>query len=202
MTVVQQSLQIEIAHQIISGLRNGSLGGPLQGKTFNKVIYAGHSYGSIAGNGLASIYPNDVDAFVFTGYTKNFIMGTVPLAAGVTLPASTVSSRFAGLDPLYLADSSVSGRQYGLYTVNGVGGFDPDILPYDLAHEGTVAVGELATLVRILHSTSSIRAPAHQCCLVLWSVLSPRLQRSRLRPHRPSRRHSLQHTSWCRLWYG
>lgn len=81
-----------------------------------------------------------------TGYTGRFVEGLVPLAAGVAIPARLVMPRFANLPVGYLAQSVESGRTYGLYTVNGVGGFDPAIAQYDFDHEGTVALGELATL--------------------------------------------------------
>lgn len=117
------SLQIEIAHQIIQKLRAGTVGGPLEGRSFDKIIYAGHSYGSIQGNGLAATYPKDVDCYVLTGYTGDFLTGLVPLASGIAIPAAiAMPDRYAGLNPLYLAQSLESGRVYGLYTVNGVGG--------------------------------------------------------------------------------
>lgn len=87
-----------------------------------------------------------MDAFVLTGYSGRFIEGLVPLAAGLAVPAQTVMARFATLPVGYLAQSYEPGRVYGLYTVNGVGGFDPNIAQYDYDNEGTVAPGELATL--------------------------------------------------------
>nr|POF26029.1 hypothetical protein CFP56_22177 [Quercus suber] len=80
------------------------------------------------------------------GYTGDFLAGLVPLAAGLALPAQAVMPRFASLPVGYLAQSYEPGRVYGLYTVDGVGGFDPAIAQYDFDNEGTVALGELATL--------------------------------------------------------
>jgi hypothetical protein len=51
--VVQSELQVEIAHQLILSLRNGSIGG----NSFTKVVGIGHSYGSIQSIGLAARYP-------------------------------------------------------------------------------------------------------------------------------------------------
>ncbi|EME47137.1 hypothetical protein DOTSEDRAFT_165945 [Dothistroma septosporum NZE10] len=144
--VVQMALQAQIAHQIIQMLRDGQVQGPVAGKKFNKVIYVGHNYGSIQGNAIAATFPNDVDTFVLTGYSGRFVEGLVPLASGIALPADTVMPRFADLAPGYLAQSVEAGRVYGLYTVDGVGGFDPAIAQYDFDNEGTVALGELATL--------------------------------------------------------
>lgn len=72
--------------------------------------------------------------------------GLVPLAAGLAVPAPVAMSRFDGLPVGYLAQSYEPGRVYGLYTVGGVGGYDPAIAQYDFDNEGTVALGELATL--------------------------------------------------------
>lgn len=108
--------------------------------------YVGHSYGSIQGNALAATFPDAVDTYVLTGYTGRFVEGLVPLAAGIAEPAQLVMPRFASLPVGYLAQSYEPGRVYGLYTVDGVGGFDPATAQYDFDNEGTVALGELATL--------------------------------------------------------
>lgn len=158
------SLQTEIAATIISMLRSGKVGGPVAGKSFDKVIvssplshclcdssltshkYVGHSYGSIQGNALAATFPDAADAFVLTGYTGEFLEGLVPLAAGLAIPAQLVKEEFANEDVGYVAQSYEPGRVYGLYTVDNVGGFDPAIPQYDFEHEDTVSLGELATL--------------------------------------------------------
>lgn len=149
LAVVQMSLQVEIIHQIIGGLRTGELLGPLRNKYFQNIIYVGHSYGSICGNALAATYPFDASALVLTGYSGEFINGLGPLAAGIAAPAQTVMPRFANLKPGYLAQSVESGRVAGLYTSlsPGIGGYDPAVAQADFDNEGTVAVGELATLV-------------------------------------------------------
>ncbi|KAF2772717.1 hypothetical protein EJ03DRAFT_348251 [Teratosphaeria nubilosa] len=104
-------------------------------------------YGSIQSNALAATYPDAVDTYVLTGYTGQFVEGPVPLASGIALPAQTVSTRFADLPAGYLAQSYEPGRVYGLYTVWSVGGFDPAAAQYDFDNEGTVVIGEPATLL-------------------------------------------------------
>ena len=146
--VTQQTLQVEVIHQIITMLREGNVPGPVSGKKFSKVIYAGHSYGSICGNGVATHHPADVDAFILTGYSGQFALGAGPLAAGLPIPADLVFDRYKTLSPGYLADSSEEGRSFGLYTnPSSLGGFDPAIPTYDYANEGTGSIGELATLL-------------------------------------------------------
>ena len=39
-TVTQQTLQVEIINGLLMRLRAGSVGGPLKGKKFSKIIYA------------------------------------------------------------------------------------------------------------------------------------------------------------------
>ena len=46
--LVRYPVEVETIHQIILKLRAGTLPSPLAGRKFNKVIYVGHSYGSIS----------------------------------------------------------------------------------------------------------------------------------------------------------
>lgn len=52
--VVQGPLHIEMLHNLIAILREGSMYIP----SFPRVVYVGHSYGSTLGNHLAAVYPN------------------------------------------------------------------------------------------------------------------------------------------------
>lgn len=184
------SLQVEIIHQIIGGLRTGELLGPLKGKYFQNIIYTGHSYGSICGNALAAIYPGDVNALILTGYSGEFINGLGPLAAGIAIPANTVMPRFSKLKEGYLAQSLESGRTQGLYTsLSNVGGYDPAVAHFDFENEGTVAVGELATLVRLSAPSNIDFANGF---LVLWCDPGTRLRGSCHGYHRKGGRHRLQ----------
>lgn len=49
--VLQTPLQVEVNHQIIAKARAGTLPIP-QHRSFETIIYGGHSYGSILGNSL------------------------------------------------------------------------------------------------------------------------------------------------------
>lgn len=139
---------MEAINAILQKLRQGKVGGPVANKKWSKIIYAGHSYGSICGNGVATHHPKSVDAFILTGYTAQFALGAGPLAAGLPIPAKLVHPRFASLQLGYLADSSAKGRASGLYTApNSLGGFDAGLINYDQKFEGTGAIGELATLL-------------------------------------------------------
>ncbi|QSZ35703.1 hypothetical protein DSL72_006825 [Monilinia vaccinii-corymbosi] len=146
--IVQMPVQVEIIHSIIGMLRSGkALHLCLAGRIFSKVIYVGHSYGSICGNAVATAYPKDVETFVLTAYSTGYAFGAAPLGLMTPAPAFLVSSRFSSLltQPFYLAASSQPGRQIALYSRTG--GFDPAIITFDFQHEGTVSLGEIATLL-------------------------------------------------------
>jgi pimeloyl-ACP methyl ester carboxylesterase len=61
---------MEILHQIIKAVKAGEIA-PAR-RPFNKVILAGHSYGSIISNVLNEKYPDDVDATILTGFSSTF----------------------------------------------------------------------------------------------------------------------------------
>lgn len=145
--VTQQTLQVEVINGLLVRIRKGTVGGPLSNKKFSKIIYAGHSYGSICGNGIATHHPDSVDAFVFTGYSAQFVLGTGPLGRGIPIPARLVHPDFAGLQLGYLADSSVSGRAQFFTEPPHLGGYNKSFVKYDFEHEGTGSIGELATLL-------------------------------------------------------
>lgn len=68
--VVQTPAEVEVIHQIILKARARTISPA--GRAFNKVILAGHSYGSIVGNALNVEYPNDVDATILTGFSSTY----------------------------------------------------------------------------------------------------------------------------------
>ncbi|KAI9730400.1 MAG: hypothetical protein M1834_005910 [Cirrosporium novae-zelandiae] len=140
--VVQVPAQVEAHHQIIRALRSGTIS-ELNNQSFSKIIYVGHSYGSVMGNTLSSRYPADADALVLTGYTsalKPSIPGVV-LTGGV-IPAALVDTSTFGSLPLgYLATSSLSGR-ISLFMSPSTSDWDQKIASYDWARQGTVTLGE------------------------------------------------------------
>ncbi|KAG4431365.1 hypothetical protein IFR05_013146 [Cadophora sp. M221] len=128
---VQYPVEVETIHQIIVKLRAGTLPPPLNGRKFTKVIYVGHSYGSIIGNALATTHPQDTDTLLLTG-------------TAVVLPASLTLPRFKSLPLGYLTISSQPGFR-GLFFASP-GTYDPALFDYDFANRGTITAGEAATL--------------------------------------------------------
>jgi pimeloyl-ACP methyl ester carboxylesterase len=67
--VVQTPAQVEVLHQIILKCKAGNIPSI---RAFNKIILAGHSYGSFISNALNQKYPNDVDVTILTGFSNTF----------------------------------------------------------------------------------------------------------------------------------
>jgi len=141
--VVQKPLQVEVMREIIRRLRDGSL--PSIPRSYQKIVFVSHSYGSIIGRSLATVYPNDgADTYVLTGAAANLTGLQGAIASFQLQPASIIDpDRFSGLLPGY-AGVSATGLRETCYS--GDGDFDPNVLAWDLASPHFLAVGELATL--------------------------------------------------------
>jgi len=130
---VQGVTQIQIAHILIQKLRSG-----FYGKTFSKVVFIGHSYGSCLANGIAAAYPSDADAIVLTGYSHELY--TPPYVFSDIGPANIVSpSRFGSLPDGYLTFNSSSARTSLFYHAPF---FSTSVSNYDYQTEQTVVYPE------------------------------------------------------------
>lgn len=192
-TTVQMSLQVATIHKIITELRQGTIKGPSKNRSFKKVIFTAHSYGSICGNAIASEYPKDVDAFVLTGYTGDFEGAPGPFSVGIPQPAATaMPARYAGYALGYLVQTLLTGRNFSLHTTPRYGDFDRAVAEYDFDNEGTISVGELATLV--IRSQFHPQVHLANNAKVLRPGPSRRIHRTCLRRDRPARPRGVQHT--------
>ena len=106
------------------------------GKKFNRIIYVGHSYGSVLGNAQATNHPGDISAFILTGYGVSIIPVALDLPQTVPFPAFLYSPRFAGFPPGYLVTSSMPGRRGYLW--GKPGSYDEGIFQKDFADEDDV----------------------------------------------------------------
>jgi pimeloyl-ACP methyl ester carboxylesterase len=151
-------VEVETVHQIITKIRSSNPS-PLP-RTFAKIIYAGHSYGSILGNSLVAKYPTDVDALLLTGYSSKYLLalpGTT-LSADL-LPADTISpDRFGAFSPGYLEISSSSGFDYLFYRP---GGFDPALQALDFSIRGTFATGEVIIFALGINTVPKYTGPVY-----------------------------------------
>jgi pimeloyl-ACP methyl ester carboxylesterase len=111
LAVCQLPLEMETIHAIVQSAWQGTIEGVE--RAFDKIIYVGHSYGSQNANLLAAQHPDDVDAYVLTGFTPEVTQGEAGLLTlPVPAPAAVISpDRFGGLllDPTYLLASSEEG---------------------------------------------------------------------------------------------
>jgi pimeloyl-ACP methyl ester carboxylesterase len=153
---VQAPAEVEVIHQMILAARAGDL--PIPGsRAFDKIIYVGHSYGSLIGNALNTLYPSDANATVLTGYSSQLV-AVVPsvFVEAVPLPADTLQpSRFGNLPVGYLEVSSESGDRSLFFA----GGYDPALFSYDFSIRGTVSLGEAVTIASSIQIATKYTNP-------------------------------------------
>jgi pimeloyl-ACP methyl ester carboxylesterase len=128
-------------HQVVAAIRRGQITAP-DGKQFHKVVYVGHSYGTVVGWVLSTDYGEDLDAVVFTANVRGVTVTALPLVYGSVYPAA-LDPRFAedGLDPGYL--TTVPGtRDKFLYKPAR---FDPALVAFDEKTKSTVTATELTS---------------------------------------------------------
>ena len=134
---VQLPLQMETIHSLITQIKSGNAGIPVP----SKLIFVGHSSGSILGADLAQTHPEDLDAIVLTGYpaggsnNKGGIPSYHYLPAAISAPA-----RFrASLNYGYLLMNSEFNRTAAFYYEHH---YDPEIPHLDYVSAGSLPVGE------------------------------------------------------------
>ena len=138
----QVPLQGAILDAVIQKARSGDL--PGVSTKFNKIIYVGHSYGSLVGNYITATYPDSVDQVHLTGFSQKILVGGPSVVIRpVPLPANLVTPlRFPGLDVSYIIGTSKDGARPCFYE----GGYDSSMVDYEWRNRGTVTLGEFATV--------------------------------------------------------
>lgn len=140
LAICQTNLGVETIHQIIVKARNNQLPGPAN-RAFSRIVYVGHSLGSITANVLHAKYPNDADASILTGWSSTVdlsILNTVFFPGSA--PAALLDPvKWGSLDLNYLAFNSTSAFQTLFYHI---GAYDPALFNLDYAASGTLALGE------------------------------------------------------------
>lgn len=156
-TIVQVPAQVEAYHEIVQALLNGNVGG----RNFTKVAYIGHSFGSVMGNGIAAKYPDDVDAFVLTGYSK-FLKASL-IGVSVTpamIPAFLVAERFSDLPAGYQTASIEDGR-ISVFFTDDDSEYDPEVADYDFNHQGITTEGEAISSFFVNDVATNYTKPVH-----------------------------------------
>lgn len=153
LNVVQGPLQLSVMREVIRLLREG--GASYIPKKFNKIIMATHSYGSILGRLMSTVFPQSgADAYILTA-TSSYLHGLQAFIQAIKArSASAVDPRFPNLAPGYLAatPSTIRSVIYGLE-----GTFDPEIASWDAESPHIFAIGEIAG--RNPNTTSSFEGP-------------------------------------------
>ena len=117
--VVQGPIQVEIAHALITLLRDAKIG-PL---SFKKIVGVGHSAGSTVTNGVTTKYPQDFDAVILTGTsTSAAFVNTAVASFDLTIANTDASRKFSGLSNGYLVQPLQQSIQFPYYRFPN---FDP-----------------------------------------------------------------------------
>lgn len=146
--VVQAPLEVNVAHQLVQMLRNGSVANT----RFAHVIGTGHSFGSFMTQALTKSYPADLDAAVLTGFSLSMTgLPTFITSLDLTIAALNDPLRFPGLPSGYLVANNYIGNQFAFFRAQG---FPPSNLAIAEATKQTVTLGELFTLGAVTGNTT------------------------------------------------
>ncbi|KIM97076.1 hypothetical protein OIDMADRAFT_168831 [Oidiodendron maius Zn] len=140
---LQLPFDVRATHVLIQHIKQGTT--TVLPRAFDKVIFVGHSFGSIIGNNLVKDFPADADATVLTGFSKSIAQALAGILIDVPLPAALFDpARFSTLPLLYILLTDKSNREASFY-------YGPDVYysranyNIDFAQTDTVGVGEALT---------------------------------------------------------
>ncbi|KAL8857690.1 MAG: hypothetical protein Q9178_005725 [Gyalolechia marmorata] len=144
LNTVQAPLVADTIHQIIRQVRGGKKI-PLPGLGHRKIIYVGHSFGSVLGTRISAEHPEDIDAIIHTGVAmptreQQSLRGTT---ANIYLQASSYDPiRFPSSTyvPGYLVATSEDGRRNASYSAPE--DFSASLYELDFQLKDTLALGE------------------------------------------------------------
>ncbi|KAL9042818.1 MAG: hypothetical protein Q9214_003677 [Letrouitia sp. 1 TL-2023] len=144
--VVQLAYQVELYHDLAQQLRGRSPRSSEAPNYWEKIIWVGHSYGSITGTSVSAKYPEDADIFVQSGIAvpdANQLVSLAPLLATYAPAAEFDPARFpASAYPAgYVTFSVKKARREYVYTRPLID-FDPVKVDKEFATEGTTTWGE------------------------------------------------------------
>ena len=107
--VIQGPLQVEIAHALVTLIRESRIG-PY---SFKNVVGVGHSAGSTVTQGVTTKYPKDFDAVILTGTSTSAAFVNTALASfDLTIANNDASRKFAGLPNGYLVQPTAQAIQF------------------------------------------------------------------------------------------
>jgi pimeloyl-ACP methyl ester carboxylesterase len=141
----------EALRQVVDKLRSGEIGG----RPFSRVIWVGHSLGTLYGWLEASVSQN-VDAFVLTGLLHSVKPSWLTLAFQSVVPAPLDASfATSGLDTGYLTFKPRTRAPPFYWTPTA----DPNVIALDERLKDTVSGTELGAAVPLFNSPPPQTAP-------------------------------------------
>jgi pimeloyl-ACP methyl ester carboxylesterase len=151
-TLVTLANETEALRQVVDKLRSGEIGG----RQFSRVIWVGHSLGTLYGWLEASVSQN-VDAFVLTGLLHSVKASWLALA-NQSAYAAVLDASFAtsGLDPGYLTFKPGTRSPLFYWTPTA----EPNVIALDERLKDTVSGTEFGAAVPLFNSPPPQTAPS------------------------------------------
>ncbi|KAL8791676.1 MAG: hypothetical protein Q9195_005759 [Heterodermia aff. obscurata] len=151
--VIQGPLQVEIAHALITRLRQAQI----SSYNFTSVIGVGHSAGSTVTQGVTTKYPQDFDSVILTGTSTSIAFVNVALASyDLSIANLDPSRKFSSLPNGYLVQPNTQSIQFSNFRWPN---FNPIILGIEVANKQTQTFGELLTLGLIVAPSLNFTGP-------------------------------------------
>ncbi|EJD41775.1 hypothetical protein AURDEDRAFT_126889 [Auricularia subglabra TFB-10046 SS5] len=144
--VVQFPLEVAIQEKIMELVHFGGI--EAVGRRFEKVVFIGHSMGSILLNGLLAAAPDSLSAAVFTGYSHSPNNIDLKTIANMQPARGVDPSKFGALPAGYWTTATLASRTAAWY--GPTGSFDPAVAAYDYATMDVVSEGQWDTWPRLL----------------------------------------------------
>jgi hypothetical protein len=151
-TLVTLANETEALRQVVDKLRSGEIGG----RQFSRVIWVGHSLGTLYGWLEASVSQN-IDAFVLTGLLHSVKASWLALA-NQSAYAAVLDASFAtsGLDPGYLTFKPGTRSPLFYWTPTA----EPNVIALDERLKDTVSGTEFGAAVPLFNSPPPQTAPS------------------------------------------
>ncbi|KAJ4155863.1 hypothetical protein LMH87_001088 [Akanthomyces muscarius] len=142
-TALQMPYEVQSIHSLIEKIRAGATNA--LPRSFDQIVYVGHSYGSSLASNLLKMYPDDVEAAILTGFSSHELSGSsaAALASSLSPATSFDHQRFGTLPPGYVVTATERNRSDFFYHAPGHHS-EPNLASIDFATMDTVGIGELA----------------------------------------------------------
>ena len=132
-------------HDLAQQIRAGKTGTDLP--KYSTLFYIGNSYGSQLGTTSAQKFPNDWDAYVLTGFSKNVDADIVGVSLVEPAPAPVASpARFGDLAPGYLVPTSRQGQINSFFRSHQQVAFSDDVANTFFDRNDVVSLGQFVSV--------------------------------------------------------